>query len=247
MDSEGISSSSTGLACLSAAPPWHTVRGPVLARESVRPNAASTPSRLAHDLRNLLTAISGHLELAMLDLPATHPARRQLCLIEQAVRHGQNLADSLRSPEPAAGPSPAAQARRRIGGCVRKPGRGEPILLLEEDGYLRSIMTTALRAQGYAPAPVGDAAAALRTLNDPRAELRLMVWNTKTCGRGTAARIRAACRRQSDLAAILVTESGGSESAYPLGEREFVLPKPFATVQLTTLAARALAPRRTRG
>jgi len=244
MDSEGILPGSAGFACLSATPPWHAVRGLGAVRDSARSSSGSTPSRLAHDLRNLLTAISGHLELAMLDLPAAHPARRQLCLIEQAVQQGRNFADALRAPEPAAGPSPAAEARRRIGARVRKPGRGESILVLEEDGYLRSIMTSALRAQGYAPAAVGDAAAALRTLNDPRAGLRLMVWNTETCGRGAAAKLRAACRRQSNLAAILVTESAGAESAYALSEREFVLPKPFATVQLTTLAARALAPRR---
>ena len=238
MDSEGILPGSAGFACLSATPPWHAVRGLGPVRDSARSSSGSAPSRLAHDLRNLLTAISGHLELAMLDLPAAHPARRQLCLIEQAVRQGQNFADALRTPEP------AAEARRRIVARVRKPGRGESILVLEEDGYLRSIMTSALRAQGYAPAAVGDAAAALRTLNDPRAGLRLMVWNTETCGRGAAAKLRAACRRQSNLAAILVTESAGAESAYALSEREFVLPKPFATVQLTTLAARALAPRR---
>jgi signal transduction histidine kinase len=198
-------------------------------------------SRVTHDLRNLLTAISGFVDLALLDLPTTHPAHESLRMIERALHQGNALADAMGDfsrgesrvhARPKASP-PAAG--------VRQPGVGECILVVEEDAHIRSIITTTLRAQGYEPVAVAQGAEATAASGPGPTSVRLVVLDLESSGQGCWLCLGDPRWIRDDLPVILVTDRAGNAPAGRLREREFLLRKPFRTVELAELVARALA------
>ncbi len=225
------------------------------AQESKAPAA-----RIAHDFRNVLTAILGYVDLATDDLPEGHPARKRLRMIEQAAQQGTNLTDSLaglaQGAELQAGPPPGENARvsvelptRRVASTEpaygalgsRKRGSGERILLVEGDDHIRAILTSALRARGYQPVPVARGAEAVEVLNGRRAAVRLVVLDLDSPGKNGLSWLHDFRRTRSDLPVIVVTGHAGREPAGGLGAGDFLLRKPFRTTDLEELVVDVLA------
>ncbi len=219
-------------------------------------------ARIAHDFRNLLTAILGCVDLATDDLPEGHPVHKRLRMIEEVVRRGANLTDSLAGlahgdasegvPPPGEDAQVCAElSTRRVTSTKPKPacgalrerkrGSGELILLVEGDDHIRAILTSTLQARGYQPVPVARGAEAAEVLNGRRAAVCLVVLDLDSPGKNGLSWLGDLRRTRSDLPMIVVTDHAGLEPAGGLGAGDVLLRKPFRTTDLEELVADVLA------
>ena len=136
---------------------------------------------------------------------------------------------------------PPRSGSDRGGACAPTRGRGEHILVVAGDDYIRSIVTSTLRAQGYEPVPATDGAEATELLNVRRATARLAVLDLDGSGTDDQLCLREMRRVRHELPVIVITGSAGLEPAGMLTEREFLLRKPFRTTELEALVGRVLA------
>lgn len=222
-------------------------------------------ARIAHDLRNLLMVITGHVDLAVDDLAGNHPALERFEAIEQAVHQCGNLADALAGFASQAtlvasrGCQPCVAARQNRVASVpairseSSPGLpeeqcGELILVVQNNDHIRGIITAMLRAKGHKPISAANTVEAVAALEANRDALRLAVLDLDLPAGDGLRCLRELRRMRDDLPVILVTDNVGSQPADQLNGTGFVLSKPFRTTELNGLVARVLAksgPKRT--
>ena len=109
---------------------------------------------ITHSFRNVLTAVAGQAELAIRALPADHPARRHLELVQSASGDGRDLAESLlhfaRGERPPFSPVDLNRLVAESVELLRRPGGeavdavldlpAEPLCVKGNAGLLRGVL-----------------------------------------------------------------------------------------------------------
>ncbi|WP_206410411.1 response regulator, partial [Lysobacter enzymogenes] len=119
------------------------------------------------------------------------------------------------------------------------PGRGETVLVVEDDAAVRAIALAFLRASGYRAVAVGSAAEALRYLaGDGEAAA---MFSDVMLGEGMNGKeLAAAARRLRPRLPVLLT-SGYETQIASAGEAFELLRKPYRREQVAAAIARAIA------
>jgi len=139
--------------------------------------------------------------------------------------------------------APAA-APAQIGGAPA-PGRGETVLVVEDDAAVRAIALAFLRASGYRAVAFGNAAEALRYLADD-GEAAAM-FSDVMLGEGMNGKeLAAAARRLRPRLPVLLASGYETETANA-GEAFELLRKPYRREQVAAAVARAIAAGSDRG
>jgi len=147
---------------------------------------------------------------------------------------GTRIAIALPTCErPAATAAPARRARART-------GHGELILVAEDDEHIRSIVTSALRSEGYEVIQAADGIAAMQALEHYDTEVRLLLFDLDLPRLDGLSCLRKARERQADIPAMLVTGSTDLPDPQDTLENVQILRKPFRMSDLTAAVARAL-------
>lgn len=134
----------------------------------------------------------------------------------------------------------APEAGDGRGCCESLPGRGEIILLVEDQSYVREILATMLQSLGYkvVQCPNQEAfAAALETWKG-QAHLLIVDWDQQT-GRCPTEE-SAACLQQRGTSVPTILMVADTEGMYEDGKRTFLLRKPFQMSELAAAVTRAL-------
>jgi PAS domain S-box-containing protein len=122
-------------------------------------------------------------------------------------------------------------------------GRGELILVVDDEAPVRTLMAAALEGHGYRVRTAREGNEALTLFARHRAEVRLVITDVMMPGMDGPATIRAL--RKLDPALPVVAASGLAETPGPagprLGEVQGFLPKPFTTDELLAAVREALA------
>ncbi|QWP77028.1 PAS domain S-box protein [Lysobacter sp. K5869] len=131
---------------------------------------------------------------------------------------------------PAAAPAPA--------GGAHAPGRGETVLVVEDDAAVRAIALAFLRASGYRAVAVGSAGEALRYLAG-EGEAAVM-FSDVMLGEGMNGKeLAAAARRLRPRLPVVLTSGYETETANA-GEAFDLLRKPYRREQVAAAIARAI-------
>ena len=131
---------------------------------------------------------------------------------------------------------------------ISSRGRGEMILVVEDDDDVRQFAVSALRGLGYTPLPVADAATALHVL-ETTPNIALLFTDIVMPGEMDGVRLAAEAQRRYPGLRVLLT-SGYTEHA-PLGNGELteaveVLAKPYRKADLGGKLRMLLAGARTK-
>ncbi|QQP95466.1 PAS domain S-box protein [Lysobacter enzymogenes] len=138
---------------------------------------------------------------------------------------------------PAAAPAPP--------GGAHAPGRGETVLVVEDDAAVRAIALAFLRASGYRAAAVASAGEALRYLaGDGEAAA---MFSDVMLGEGMNGKDLAAAARRLRPGLPVVLTSGYETETANAGEAFDLLRKPYRREQVAAAIARAIGPRREGG
>ncbi|WP_257644257.1 ATP-binding protein [Luteimonas salinisoli] len=124
------------------------------------------------------------------------------------------------------------------GGTDTRHGRGERVLVVEDDEAVRAIAVAFLRAEGYLVEAVADGAGALRRLREEPGVALLLSDVTLGTGIDGPMLARTAQAEHPGLAVLLV--SGNEERAGRLGAGFELLRKPFRREQLAVAVRRRL-------
>ncbi|MCZ6816903.1 MAG: ATP-binding protein, partial [Planctomycetota bacterium] len=118
--------------------------------------------------------------------------------------------------------------------------RGESIMIVEQDEYTRSIMTSTLRYQGYEILQVADARSASAALQTCRAELSLVVLDLDLPHHESAQLLSTLRRTASDFPVVGVTGEPHLDGNSGSVAGDLVLRKPFQMSELISVVGRAL-------
>ncbi|UCG17266.1 MAG: response regulator [Phycisphaerales bacterium] len=151
--------------------------------------------------------------------------------VESKEGRGTRVAVTLPCCEPAPAPSSQAEAVETV------RGRGQVILVVEDDAHVRAIMTTSLRALGYQVIQASNGLEASEALADQRERVQLIVLDMDLPKKGGTAWLQD-MRNTGFAAPVIVTT--GSPQAPPL-QNTFLLRKPFQMSELGALAGRVLS------
>ncbi|BAV99794.1 ATP-binding protein [Lysobacter enzymogenes] len=154
--------------------------------------------------------------------------------IDSALGYGTRVElflPAARAPAAAAAPT----------GGAPEPGRGETVLVVEDDAAVRAIALAFLRASGYRAVAVGSAAEALRYLaGDGEAAA---MFSDVMLGEGMNGKeLAVAARRLRPRLPVLLTSGYETETANA-GEAFELLRKPYRREQVAAAIARAIAAR----
>jgi CheY-like chemotaxis protein len=175
----------------------------------------TTVERAAHDLNNILSAISGNLDLARQDVGPVHPARESLDEILAATRRARGVASALMqasprrarsmSPDvPPATPEPA-RVSATSAGASPSAGGGKLVLYVDDDEPLTDIVGRLLSRKGHRVAGHTDMSRAIEDFKSRPNEFALVVTDLNlpnASGLDVAREIRAA---RPDLPIVLVS------------------------------------------
>ncbi len=116
-------------------------------------------------------------------------------------------------------------------------GRGEVVLLVEDDQHTRSIMLSTLRTQGYDVVDACDGVQAMAILAGRRDAFRLIILDMDLAKKSGSACLREIERTCADIPVVAVM--GGAELDFPeeLRKNQTILTKPFRMSELTSLTA----------
>ncbi len=154
--------------------------------------------------------------------------------VDSELGRGTRIAIALPTCErPAATAAPARRARARA-------GQGELILVAEDDEHIRSIVTSALRSEGYEVVQAADGIAAMQALEDYDTEVRLLLLDLDLPRLDGLSCLRKARERRTDIPAMLVTGSTDLPGPQDTPENVQILRKPFRMSDLTAAVARVL-------
>jgi len=144
---------------------------------------------------------------------------------------------------------PRAEASVRVGPRPTAPdvprGRGELILLAEDDRAVREMVANSLVEHGYRVAPAADGAEALLLLGRLESEIRLVLADFTLPAVNGATAIEAIRTRRPDLPVVVMSGEAspvGQNSAQGTAETGVLL-KPFGLEQLLASVARRLVAR----
>lgn len=122
---------------------------------------------IVHDFNNILTGLMGHAELALLELPDTHPARIHLSLV---LASGCRAAELVRELFACACDTPHPPKP-----CAYPQGRGESILLVDGEVGLARMWRALLCDLGYTVTLCHDGEAALLLCQQRDGPFRLVI------------------------------------------------------------------------
>ncbi len=140
----------------------------------------------------------------------------------------------------------ATETRRPAAAAVEpepRPGKGETVLVVEDDPAVRTFVVEALSALGYRVAEAADAGGALETLDSGRRISLLFSDVILADGMNGVELARQVRRRWPEVKLLLTTgftESVGGDLA-DIGAHTEILYKPYRTTELRQSVARALA------
>jgi PAS domain S-box-containing protein len=138
--------------------------------------------------------------------------------------------------------APGAPPREKPSRARR--GRGEVIIVIEDDDQIRSIVASTLRIHGYEVVQAPDGTAALAAFDRHARKTRLVILDMdipKISGLECLAEIR---RRSAGVPVLVITGNVEFDADACLHEGEDLLRKPFRMTELTALVGRRLAPQR---
>lgn len=205
--------------------------------QAARPEPSTAPdelvSRTAHELNNPLTAILGYAQ--MLHTLDGDERRRAISTIEQEALRASLIVRNLLPPQRAATePSPPAEAPALA-------GRGERVLIVDDEESIRMLIREVLGAAGYEVDTAASGEEALTRLEQDRYDL--VVADVRMPGVDGVELYRLIGRRWPELQRRLIFITGDPESVRTvsrLGDRDVpCLEKPFTVEQLRH-AVRAL-------
>jgi CheY-like chemotaxis protein len=126
---------------------------------------------------------------------------------------------------------------------IRVPGRGERVLVVEDEPALRQAMLRVLQTAGYTVVAAADGEEALARISAPGADLDLVISDVVMPGR-SGHDVEQHCARISPRTAVILT-SGHLEEApqRPRPDGAAILRKPVPTDELLRAVAQALARR----
>jgi two-component system cell cycle sensor histidine kinase/response regulator CckA len=136
---------------------------------------------------------------------------------------------------PTAAPAPPPVKVRR--------GRGEVIIVVEDDEQIRAIMTSALRGQGYEVVPLASGEALHETMEEHDAGVRLVVMDLDLPGRSGLVWITELKKLRPDLSFLVVTGRVDVEFEAVLPPGVPYLCKPFPLKKLTETVSKTLVHR----
>lgn len=183
----------------------------------------TTIERAAHDLNNILSAISGNLDLARQDVGPVHPARESLDEILSATRRARGVASALMQASPrraratlseAPAAAPNLVAATQGSESVAPGARNEKLVLyVDDDEPLTDIVGRLLSRQGHRVAGHSDVSRALADFKSRPGEFALVVTDLNlpnASGLDVAREIRAV---RPDLPIVLVSGFFRAEDA----------------------------------
>jgi len=163
--------------------------------------------------RNIVEGFGGRLEL------------------KAAERRGSEFAIVLPQipapPETHADPSPPAP----------EPGRGEAILLVEDNRHVRMVITAALRELGYEVVQAGDTTAMMDACEQHGARLRLLIVDVDLPGGSGLDCLRTLRSREVTTPALIISGSSGVQRANLEDLDVALLQKPFQMSELGNVVA----------
>ena len=157
--------------------------------------------------------------------------------VDSAVERGTTVRVRL----PMGHEAPAPDEPRRAD--QPQAGRGEVVVVVEDDVHVRSIMSSTLQAAGYRVVQAGDGMAALQVLDEGDVQVALMVLDLDLPRMGGLACLAQVRRRLAELPVIIITGDVAFDPAAHLDERERLLRKPFRMSELTAAVAERLEAR----
>lgn len=186
--------------------------GEVSKAVATEPPAASlvaTVERAAHDLNNILSAISGNLDLARQDVGPVHPARESLDEILAATRRARAVASALMQASPRArvipSDAPAAPSLVAAKAATASASTGQLILYVDDDEPLTDIVGRLLTRQGHRVAGHTDVPRAIADFKSRAHEFALVVTDLNlpnASGLDVARQVRAV---RPDMPVVLVS------------------------------------------
>ena len=124
---------------------------------------------------------------------------------------------------------------------ARKPGRGELILVVDDDEHVRSIVTSVLRSQGYEVVQAGDGEEAMAVLDGCQRALHLVLLDLDLPRRSGLSCLEEIRRTKGRIPVILMTGQVDVDPGNRFTGSELVLNKPFQMSDLLGLIGRMLA------
>jgi PAS domain S-box-containing protein len=192
--------------------PTVPVAGPPTAPKSADAGSAAlvaTVERAAHDLNNVLSAISGNLDLARQDVGPDHPARESLDEILAATRRARGVATALMqaTPRRARVGQPGARVAVNLTGpkAPASAAAGKLVLYLDDDEPLTDIIGRLLTRQGLRVAGHTDVLRAMADFRSRPQEFALVVTDLNlpnASGLDVAREVRAV---RPDVPVLLVS------------------------------------------
>jgi PAS domain S-box-containing protein len=169
--------------------------------------------RAAHDLNNILSAISGNLDLARQDVGPVHPARESLDEILSATRRARSVASTLIQSTPRrSGSTPSGAPATSAAAAAATPPSATPgahagklLLYVDDDEPLTDIIGRLLTRKGHRVAGHTDVTRALADFKSRAGEFSLVVTDLNlpnASGLDVAREIRAL---RPDLPVVLVS------------------------------------------
>ncbi|UCE62195.1 MAG: PAS domain S-box protein [Phycisphaerales bacterium] len=122
----------------------------------------------------------------------------------------------------------------------RSRGRGEMLVLVEDDKHVRSIMTSTLRGTGYHVLQARDGLEAMDTIRAHKNLVRLVVLDLDVPRKSGESCLREIRQMLPETPVVLVTGSADLEAATELDGSPCLLRKPFRMAELSSTVGRIL-------
>ena len=121
------------------------------------------------------------------------------------------------------------------------PRREARVLLVEDEGVIRSFAARALRSRGWSVAEAGDGSSAVQALHQPAQPCDLLLIDMKLPDMAGTEVIRQARLRHPDLPVVVISgELSAGEALDPADHRLSLLAKPFTLAELVARVHRLL-------
>ncbi|UCG16128.1 MAG: PAS domain S-box protein [Phycisphaerales bacterium] len=150
--------------------------------------------------------------------------------VESSPGAGATFTITLPCVPPDSKPEAAAPA-------VEPRGRGQAILLAEDNRYIRKIITSTLQSFNYRVVQAADGVSAMDLYREHQAEIRLLILDLDLPKRGGLDCLREIRESRVETPAILITAHAHVDLEDQIDENSYVLPKPFQMADIGQLVA----------